>query len=51
MNYENIAFEVEKIAKEAARYILDRRKSLSESDVETKGLHNYVTYIDKGSEN
>ncbi|HNQ59004.1 MAG TPA: inositol monophosphatase family protein [Bacteroidales bacterium] len=50
MNFKEIAFEVESIAKEAARYILEQRKSLSESDVETKGLHNYVTYIDKGSE-
>ncbi|MGC8866390.1 MAG: inositol monophosphatase family protein [Bacteroidales bacterium] len=50
MNYEKIALEVESIAREAATFIRQKAGNIRESDVEYKGLHNYVTAVDKGSE-
>ncbi len=50
MNYEQLALEVEKTAREAASFILNKSGSIGENDVESKGLHNYVTAVDKGAE-
>lgn len=50
MNYEKIALEVEAIAREAGSFIRQKAGSIRENDVEHKGLHNYVTAVDKGSE-
>lgn len=50
MNYEKLALEVEGIADEAAAFIREKAGKIGERDVEHKGLHNYVTVVDKGSE-
>ncbi len=50
MNYQKLAFEVENIAREAAAFIREKAGNIGERDVEHKGLHNYVTAVDKGSE-
>jgi len=50
MNYSQIAFRVEEIAHEAGQLILTMGQSITQADVEIKGLHNYVTKVDKESE-
>lgn len=47
---ENICTEVERIAKEAADFIVTESERFDTSDIETKGVNNFVTYVDKGSE-
>jgi myo-inositol-1(or 4)-monophosphatase len=47
---KNICSEVEIIAKEAADFIVRESERFDISDVETKGVNNFVTYVDKGSE-
>ena len=50
MNLENICQQVVSITKEVAQFILSERQSKSELTVEVKGLHDFVTYVDKTSE-
>jgi myo-inositol-1(or 4)-monophosphatase len=47
---ENICKEVIDIARETGEFIRQERKSFSPEDVETKGVHNYVSYVDKKAE-
>jgi myo-inositol-1(or 4)-monophosphatase len=42
--------EVEIVAKKAGAFILNQRKKFDESRIESKGLHDYVSYVDKESE-
>lgn len=51
MNYQVICKEVIKIAKEAGDFILKERASFSPERVESKGVHNYVSDVDKRAEN
>ncbi len=48
MNYKELTRQVVDIAREAGKYIRDNQKSIHK--IETKGIHNYVTEIDKNSE-
>ncbi len=50
INLEEIALEVGNIAKETGKFISSNRASISQSSIESKGTHNYVTSIDKQSE-
>jgi len=50
MNLENICSEVCILAKEVGEFIINERKSNHNINVETKGLHDFVTYVDKTSE-
>lgn len=50
IDYKHICREVEKIAGEAAGFIVRESGRFGQSDIETKGLNNFVTYVDKGSE-
>ena len=47
---KQICTEVAEIAHLAGDFILKESKRFSENDIETKGLNNFVTYVDKGSE-
>lgn len=42
--------EVTKISKRVGKYILNERKKLSAKNIETKGLNDFVTHVDKTSE-
>jgi myo-inositol-1(or 4)-monophosphatase len=42
--------EVDKVAREAGKFILSQQKKLLTSQVEVKGLNDFVTYVDKQSE-
>jgi myo-inositol-1(or 4)-monophosphatase len=51
LNLEEICNDTIKIAKEAGEYIrTELRNRGEELNVETKGLHNYVTHVDKAAE-
>jgi len=51
MNYQEICLAVVEIAKEAGSFIFNEsKKTLTNEDIEIKGLHNYVTYVDKAAE-
>jgi myo-inositol-1(or 4)-monophosphatase len=51
MNYQELCLQVVELAKVAGSFIYDEsKKTLSQDDVEVKGLHNFVTYVDKAAE-
>lgn len=51
MDYKELCLSVVELAKEAGSFIYDEsKKALAQDDVEIKGLHNYVTYVDKAAE-
>lgn len=50
MDFEKICSRVREIAGEAGRYIAQQRESFSFEDVEFKGAHNLVSYVDKEAE-
>jgi myo-inositol-1(or 4)-monophosphatase len=47
---ENICNEVIDIARETGEFIRQERRSFRPEDIETKGVHNYVSYVDKKAE-
>jgi myo-inositol-1(or 4)-monophosphatase len=47
---ESLCKEVIEIAREAGEFIRQERRSFEPDDVETKGVHNYVSYVDKKAE-
>ena len=50
MNYQEICKATINVAREAGAYIMTQQQSLKNKDVVTKGLHDFVTYVDKASE-
>jgi myo-inositol-1(or 4)-monophosphatase len=50
MDYQAICKATREIAYEAGNYIFGRIKSISMNEVEVKGMHNFVTEIDKSAE-
>jgi myo-inositol-1(or 4)-monophosphatase len=51
MNYQEMCMKVVDLAKETGKFIREEaKKALTQESVEVKGLHNFVTYVDKGSE-
>lgn len=50
INIEEIANKVGEIAKNTGLFISSKRATISQSNIEVKGTHNYVTDIDKQSE-
>jgi myo-inositol-1(or 4)-monophosphatase len=50
MNYEFICMHALNAVHEAGRFVQSEAKKFSIERVETKGVHNFVTYVDKGSE-
>ncbi|HEY4788953.1 MAG TPA: inositol monophosphatase family protein [Bacteroidales bacterium] len=50
MNYEFICNHAISVVHDAARFIQTEAKKFSKDRVETKGLHNFVSYVDKTSE-
>lgn len=47
---KEICVRVQEIAREAGAYIATERKRFTVDRVETKGVHNFVSYVDKGAE-
>jgi len=50
MNLDIIIRELMELSQEVGRYISSEQKKLKNEDVGRKGLHDYVTYVDKQSE-
>jgi myo-inositol-1(or 4)-monophosphatase len=50
MNLENICTQVCQIANEASTFIKSETGRIRNENIEIKGLHNFVTYVDKTSE-
>jgi myo-inositol-1(or 4)-monophosphatase len=50
INLENLTREVCALARETGGFLRKEAPSLRSADVETKGQHNFVTYVDKESE-
>ncbi len=50
MDLKKLCNNVEEIAKEAGEYLLKESGTFDKSMIETKGLHDFVSYVDKGSE-
>ncbi len=50
MNIESLTKQVVNLSKDVGQMIRDEVDKLTESDVEYKGIHNLVTYVDKKSE-
>ncbi|MBI9054567.1 MAG: inositol monophosphatase [Bacteroidales bacterium] len=50
MNLENICQQVTELTKEVGQFILNERKNNKSLTIEVKGLHDFVTYVDKTSE-
>lgn len=49
-DWERICGRVRQVAEQAAEYIAAERKRFTADKVETKGVHNFVSYVDKGAE-
>ena len=49
-NLQELAMAVCRIARDAANYIAEERRTFSDERVERKHAHDYVSYVDKGSE-
>jgi myo-inositol-1(or 4)-monophosphatase len=50
MDLKKITSQVCALSNETADFLLEEVGKLRTSDIEVKGLHNYVTYVDKASE-
>lgn len=50
MNYESICRKAIIIVKQAGAYIREERAGFSKEMVESKGIHNFVSYVDKEAE-
>lgn len=50
MNYESLCIHACKIVENSAEFITNEWNKLQQSNVEIKGEHNFVTYVDKQSE-
>lgn len=50
MNLEDLCLSVVEIARKAGKFQLEEIHKVGTGDIEVKGLHNFVTYVDKASE-
>jgi len=50
MDLEALNKEVNELIHQTGRYIAEQKESISSSDVDTKSVHDFVTYVDKQSE-
>lgn len=50
MDYQNLCFQVQEIARAAGEFIRIERKKITVADVELKSVASLVTYVDKTSE-
>lgn len=50
MDYEKLTREVITLAKETGKFFLEEINKVKVSDIEVKGLHDFVSYVDKTAE-
>lgn len=51
MNFKEVTHQVIDIVKETANFLKAESEKISSTDIEEKGLHDLVTYVDKEAEN
>ena len=50
MDLSLLNLEVNELCRKTGAYIADQQNTLSQKDIDSKGLHDYVTHVDKQSE-
>ena len=50
MDLSNLCVQFKSLATETGYFILNEQKRFSSDDIQAKGIHNYVTYVDTTSE-
>jgi len=50
MDYKNITLQVIELAKETGKFFLEEINNVRSTDIEVKGLHDFVSYVDKTAE-
>jgi len=50
MDYKNITLQVIELARETGKFFLEEINKVKTSDIEVKGLHDFVSYVDKTAE-
>jgi myo-inositol-1(or 4)-monophosphatase len=50
MNYSSLNIQVNELCREVGKYMLQEQDRLGSDDIDTKGLHDYVTHVDMESE-
>ncbi len=50
LNYEHICHQTIELTKAVGAFIREQKNNITDEVIETKGLHNYVTYVDKTAE-
>lgn len=50
VDYQKLSYQVIDLSKKIGQFLLQEIKTLQQSDVEEKGIHNLVTYVDKAAE-
>jgi myo-inositol-1(or 4)-monophosphatase len=50
MNLESLCLQVIDLARETGNFLMDEINRIQSSDIEEKGLHNFVSYVDKTAE-
>ncbi len=49
-NLDEICLRVVELSRQAGKFLMQEKYKVSEKDVQSKGTHDYVTYVDKTSE-
>jgi len=49
-NFEDLCKSTVEIAKKVGKYLRDEQNKLKQNNIEIKGIHNFVTYVDKTAE-
>lgn len=50
MDYKKLTYEVIKVARESGAFFLEEINKVKVTDIEVKGLHDFVSYVDKTAE-
>ena len=50
MDLKSICLQTTEVAKTAGAFIRSKINTIDKADIESKGIHNYVTFVDKQTE-
>jgi myo-inositol-1(or 4)-monophosphatase len=50
MDLQNICFQAIEVVKKTGKYLADELKNFDKTKIESKGLHNFVSFVDKNAE-
>ncbi len=49
-NFDEICLNVVELSRQVGEFLMEEKGKISSKDIETKGRHDYVTYVDKTAE-